>query len=128
MTNRIVLHFLDGRSVKGSTSDFSPDKLWFHFAEKETQATLKVEIAKLKGVFFVKDYEGSPGYRERYDIGIKGLGKKVEVRFKDGETIIGYTSGFSPGKPGLFLFPADPHSNAERIFAITAATEEITFV
>ena len=128
MKNRIVLHYLDGRIVKGSTNDFFPDKPWFRLAENDGQDSVKVEISKLKGVFFVKDFEGSPQYQERYDIGRTGLGKKVQVRFKDGETIIGYTTGFSPGKPGFFLFPADPHCNAERIFAVTAATEEITFL
>jgi hypothetical protein len=128
MQNRIVLHYCDGRIVKGSTNDFFPDKPWFHFTEKGTDKTDKVDITKLKGVFFVKDYEGSPEYRERYEIGRNGLGKKVKVSFKDGEAIIGYTTGISPGKTGFFLFPSDPHSNTEKIFVIQSATEEITFV
>jgi hypothetical protein len=128
MLNRIVLHYRDGRIMKGSTGDFSSDKPWFHFTERDTEKTCKVDITKLKGIFFVKDYEGSPGYGERYEIGRNGLGTKVEVYFKDGETIIGYTTGASPGRGGFFLFPADPHSNTEKIFVIQEATEEIRFL
>ena len=128
MQNRIVLHYLDGKILKGSTRDFSPDKPWFHFADKETDETLKVDFTLLKGVFFVKDFEGVPQYRERYDIGRMGYGKKVKVSFKDGETMVGYTSGVSPGRTGFFLFPSDPHSNTQRVFALMNATQEILFV
>jgi hypothetical protein len=87
-----------------------------------------IDITKLKGIFFVKDYEGSPQYGERYDIGRNGLGTKVKVCFKDGETITGYTPGVSPGRTGFFLFPADPHANTEKVFVIQAATEEVRLV
>lgn len=128
MQNLIVLHFLGGEIIRGSTSDFFPDKKWFHFTDKDTGQTMKIDFGKLKGIFFVKDFEGSPEYQERYDIGRKGLGKKVKVSFKDGETIFGYTTGISPGRTGFFLFPSDPFSNTDKIFVIDAATEEVQFV
>ena len=128
MHNRIVLHYGDRRVIKGSTGDFFPDKQWFHFTDKDTEKASRVDITKLKGIFFVKDYGGNPAYQERYDGERKGLGKKVKVTFKDGEAITGYTSGFSPHKPGFFLFPSDPNSNTEKIFVIIVATEEISFV
>ena len=128
MQNRIVLHYCDRRVVKGSTGDFFPDKQWFHFTDNDTVETSRVDITKLKGIFFVKDYGGNSKYQERYDGDRKGLGKRVKVTFNDGEAIIGYTPGFSPQKPGFFLFPSDANSNTEKIFVIIAATEEITFV
>jgi hypothetical protein len=128
MQNRIVLHYGDGQIMKGNTGDFFPDKQWFHVTDKETEKTNRVDVTKLKGIFFVKDYTGSPEYQERYDGERTGLGKKVKVTFKDGEAVIGYTPGFSPNKPGFFLFPSDPTSNTEKIFVLIAATEEITFV
>jgi hypothetical protein len=128
MQNRIVLHYGDGRIVKGSTGDFFPDKQWFHLTEKDTGTASRIDMAKLKGVFFVKDYEGQPDYQARHDTERAGLGKKVKVCFKDGESIVGYTSGFSPNKPGFFLFPADADGNTEKIFVISVATEEISFL
>lgn len=128
MPNRIVLHYGDGRVLKGSTGDFFPDKQWFHFTEKDAGKPARVDITRLKGIFFVKDYHGNSGYQEQYDGERTGLGKKVKVTFKDGETVTGYTSGFSPNKPGFFLFPSDPRSNTEKIFVLNAATEDITFM
>ncbi|MFZ5876363.1 MAG: DUF6982 domain-containing protein [Nitrospirota bacterium] len=128
MQNRIVLHFGDGRIVKGSTGDFFPDKQWFHVTENGTGTANRVDVAKLKGVFFVKDYDGNPDYESTYDVERKGLGRKVKVSFKDGESVIGYTSGFSPSKPGFFLFPADPNGNTEKIFVVIMSTEDIRFL
>lgn len=128
MQNRIVLHYRDGRIAKGRTGDFFPDKQWFHVIDKETEKTTRVDITKLKGIFFVKDFDGDPEYQEQYSGARTGLGKKVKVAFKDGEAVTGYTPGFSPTKPGFFLFPSDPGCNTEKIFVINVATDEITFV
>ena len=49
-------------------------------------------------------------------------------RFKDGETQVGYTQGFSPSRPGFFFFPADPDGNNKRIFVVNAATSDVRFV
>jgi hypothetical protein len=128
MQNRIVLHYGDGRLVKGSTGDFFPDKQWFHCTENGSAKPTRVDVSKLKGIFFVKDYDGNAEYREQYNGERTGLGKKVRVTFKDGEAILGYTPGFSPNKPGFFLFPADPKSNTEKVFVVNGSTEEIAFV
>ena len=128
MQNLIVLHYTDGTIVKGSTGDFFPNKNWFHLKEQDSGKTRKVDVTTLKGVFFVKDFEGNPNYKERDDIERTGLGKKIQVRFKDGETLIGYTTGFSPTRTGFILFPSDPHSNTQKIFVLNEATKEILFV
>lgn len=114
MQNRIVLHYGDGRIVKGTTGDFFPDKQWFHVTEKTSDKPSKVDLSKLKGIFFVKDYDGSPDYHERYDTERTGLGKKVRVCFKDGESIIGYTPGFSPTKRGFFFSRRIPKATRKR--------------
>ena len=56
-----------------------------------------------------------------------GLGKRIMIRFKDGETIRGYTSGYSPERSGFFAFPSDPQSNMERVFVLKSATADIKF-
>jgi hypothetical protein len=58
----------------------------------------------------------------------KGFGRKIMVCYKDGETIIGYTNGISPGRVGFFLYPSDLDANTEKVFVIQSATEEVTFV
>ena len=82
----------------------------------------------LKAVYFVKTYEGRPAYNERTDIERIGFGKKIKILFKDGETQIGYTQGYTPNRSGFIVFPADPESNNERIYVVTAATSKIEFI
>jgi hypothetical protein len=125
MQNRIVLHFQNGEVVKGSTGDFSPEKPWFHLTKKSSGETIKVDPSRLKGIFFVKCFEGNPTYKERIDVERPGLGRRVMVCFKDGENLFGYTTGVSPGRKGFFLFFSDPENNNEKVFVLTAATEDI---
>jgi hypothetical protein len=47
------------------------------------------------------------------------------VKFKDGEAIIGYTTGYSPDRSGFYMLPADLKGNNERIFIVKSAPETI---
>jgi hypothetical protein len=125
MQNKVVLHFLNGGIAKGSTLNFFRNKKLFHYTDSHTQEIIVVEPRKLKGIFFVKSYDGNPGYRERPDVERAGLGMKVKVFFKDGETLVGYTSSRPQGKTGFFLFLPDAKSNNEKVFVIHAATERV---
>jgi len=126
MQNMVVAHFTDNKLVQGVTNDFFPNKDSFHLIR--AGETLEINTSELKAVYFVKTFEGNPDYKERHDIERLGFGKKIEVRFKDSETMIGYTQGFSPNRPGFFVFPSDPESNNNRIFVVNAATDDIHFV
>lgn len=128
MRNKVVVHYLDGRLVKGYTNDFFPNKESFHLSEDESGEGHEVSVSELKGIFFVKSFAGKPGERHREDVERTGLGRKIRVDFKDGETLIGYTSGYSPGRAAFFVFPADPESNNEKVFVVAAAASAIGFV
>jgi hypothetical protein len=128
MLNKVVLRARDGRLLKGTTTDFHHNGQKFHVTEHETGRNMEVTTARLKAVFFVKAFEGRPGYVENKDMERQGMGKRILVRFKDGEKLSGYTSGYSPDRETFFVFPADPESNNERIMVITDATEEVTFL
>ena len=131
--NKVVARYQDGRMMKGSTSDFMPNKEVFHVVPAEASLGSKpvdVSVKDLKAVFFVKDFTGNARYRERKDFdGTKPVaGRKIKVVFKDGEVMTGTTQGYQPGRPGFFIVPADPQSNIERFFVVSAATREIAFV
>mgnify|MGYP001571831094 CR=1 FL=1 len=128
MENKIVLHFLDKRIVKGITNNFSPNKKLFHIEEMVTKKTIEVDVGQLKGIFFVKSHEGNKQYKEKKNIKRSGLGRKVTVTFRDGETVIGYTTGFSRDRAGFYLFPEDPDSNTIKIFVVIDATKAIAFL
>ncbi len=127
MQNKVVVHRAGGPLLKGITNDFFPNKDIFHLHDNDTGEVLEVQLLGLKAVFFVKDFDGDSNYRERVDMERTGFGKRIRVAFKDGETLEGYCHGFAKDRQGFYVFPADPQSNNDRIFVITAATDDVSF-
>jgi hypothetical protein len=129
---KVVVRYGDGRVVKGMTQDFFPNKDRFHLRSDTTasEEPAEVLIRDLKAVFFVKDFDGKPGYNERkeYNNGDKAQGRKVEILFVDGEKLVGSTLGYDPNRLGFFLFPVDPESNNMRVFAVTAAVKNVRYI
>jgi hypothetical protein len=128
-TNKVVVHSLGGKLLKGTTQDFFPNRPLFHVLPNDGKNGIEVKTKQLKAVFFVKDFEGS---RQRRDVrgfingpGETAQGKKLAVRFKDGELLCGYSLSYSPDRDGFFMFPADAGSNNLRIYVITASCAEI---
>jgi len=131
--NNVVARLADGRMVKGMTADFSPAKDRFHVtAAAAPVGTTSVEIhtKDLKALFFVKDLAGDPQHVEKkaFDPARPPAGRRIRVEFKDGEVLVGTTTGYQPGRPGFFLVPADAESNVERCYVVAAATREISFL
>jgi hypothetical protein len=129
---KIVVRFANGTLLKGYTRDFQPTKARFHVfreAGQEDQG-VAVELRELKAVFFVRDFMGNPRYEERkaFAEGTKPSGRKIEVKFLDGETMVGYTLGYEPHRPGFFLFPADPQSNNLRAFLVSGAVAQVRYI
>lgn len=126
---KVVARFADGRVLKGYTRDFWPDGSRFHLDPAGARAPRPVEVAldELKAVFFVRDFAGDPGYRERkaFEPGRRYPGRKLAVVFADGEVLLGYTMSYEPGRRGFFLFPADPGGNNLRVFAVTRAVRQV---
>jgi hypothetical protein len=133
MQNKIVVQYLNGSVMKGSTRDFMPNKEIFHLVPFDAPQDCKpvaVVVKELKAVFFVKDHVGNSKYQEKkeFDKDKPALGRKIKVVFLDGEMLIGTTQGYQPGRPGFFLVPADPGSNNERCYIISSSTREIMFI
>jgi hypothetical protein len=129
MRSKLVVHFLDGRLIRGSSPDLFSNKPTFHVTDSETSETKEVHLAELKGVFFVKEFTtvGAERHR-RYDLERAGLGRRVRVQFHDGEVMEGYTNGYSPDRLAFFLFPPDPEDNTERVLVVTKATSQVKLV
>jgi hypothetical protein len=119
--NKVVVQYKDKTVKKGSTGDFSPNKDNFHLHIQDGE-TIEIEVEELKAIFFVKDFDGDHEYHETYAQTIPGGGKKLQVKFFDGEIMIGYSQGYTPHRPGFFLVPADTQTNNERIFIVKSAT------
>jgi hypothetical protein len=132
LNNRIVARFADGRMLKGSTADFVPAKDHFHVstigASPGSRPT-QILVKDLKALIFVKDFAGDPRHEECKQFGPGSpTGRRIKVFFKDGEILVGATSGYQPGRTGFFLVPADSASNMERCFVIASATARISFL
>jgi hypothetical protein len=131
--NKVVVRLADGRIIKGTTADFFPNKDTFHVsveAAPDGDKPLEISIQDLKALFFVKDFEGNPEHREgnEFDPKRPPAGRRIKVVFKDGEILLGTTTGYQPKRPGFFVVPADAGSNNERCYVVTAATQEVSFL
>jgi hypothetical protein len=131
--NKIVARFADGRVVKGTTADFFPAKDLFHVSVANAPSgakPLEIHTKDLKALFFVKDFAGDPQHvmRNEFDPVQPPVGRRIKVVFKDGEVLVGTTTGYQPGRPGFFLVPADASSNNQRCYVVAAATREISFL
>jgi len=126
---RVVARFSDGKVLKGTTQDFFPNRPSFHLIPVEGGNGLEIRCKQLKAVFFVKTFEGDSKRKD-----VRGFitapaetaqGKKIAVRFKDGELICGYSLSYTPDRDGFFVFPADRGGNNLRIYVLTASTNEV---
>jgi len=125
--NKVVVRFKDGTVLKGQTNNFFPNKTSFNL-EISNGEYPEIYIENLKAVFFVKDLTGNKDHVKSYGDNIAGAGRKIKVRFVDGEEITGYTLGYSPDRPGFIMTPADLSGNNERAFIVASAAEKVEFL
>ena len=124
IANKVVVKFKDNSILKGQTNNFLPNKDFFHLHQLNGEQ-IQVHIEDLKAIFFVKNYEGAKDHKKEYNDKVPGGGRRIQVKFLDGETIVGYTTGYSPDRQGFFMVPADLKGNNERIFIVKTATEKV---
>jgi hypothetical protein len=111
------LHFNGGQTVRGGVPAElgESDGVMVQFADGERQ----VAFEELKAIFFLRERAEEPvGGTVPPDATV------LAVEFADGEVIRGRSTGYSPGRPGFFLYPLDRSKN-EKIFVINAAVVSI---
>lgn len=120
--NRVVARFRDGRTLKGMTQDFIPTRSHFHIHNPSDNRTILVSQDELKALFFVRNLNGDP---HRVDIPAftrgpaeNAYGRKIAVRFPDGELICGYSVAYSTAREGFFMSTMDARGNNERIYVV----------
>lgn len=127
---KVVLHYDDGRILKGYTWDFHPDRpgLHLHPPADPGGKAVRVNLRDLKAVFFVKDFRGD-GHPARPPLPVPdGCGRKVEVTFADGERLVGRSLSYHPKHQGFFVFPMDASGNNLRVFVVSKATRGTRFL
>ena len=131
--SKIVVRYCDGRTMKGTTQNFFPNKPVFHVARQGGSGSgdlIEVNVEDLKAVFFVRDFAGNAEHVERKQLapGERAQGRLMEVTCKDGEVIVGTTTGYDPKRLGFFLFPIDPSANNARVFMVSSAVRTARFL
>jgi hypothetical protein len=131
--SKIVARYRDGRTLKGTTQNFFPNKPVFHVNRQGRTGpgdVIEVKLEELKAIFFVRDFTGNAKHVERKKLapGERAQGRLMEVTSKDGEVIVGTTTGYDPKRPGFFLFPIDPAANNVRVFMVTSAVRTARFL
>jgi hypothetical protein len=118
---RVVVRYADGRILKGY-ANFDPAESRLQLVPHDDPDADGIEVAvkDLKAVFFVRTFEGDPGYDESKDLyqARPPDTRKVSVRFRDGEELVGHTRQLDRHRAGLFFTPLDPRSNNLRVFAV----------
>ncbi len=127
---KIVVRYAEGQILKGYTQDFSSMRSQFSLWPSigaPAQERVIVPLARLKGVFFVRDFAGNPGYVERTDMSQAQHGRAIEVTLVDDEVIVGRTLSYRPDGHGFFVVPADPGANNIRIFIVSSSVRQVRF-
>jgi len=128
-SNRVVAHLLNGKLIKGTTQDFFPNRPLFHLTPVQGGQPVTVHTRQLKALFFVREFAGVTARRDLRGFisapGETAQGKKLAVRFKDGELLCGYTLAYSPDREGFFMFPSDFQANNLRVYVVTGSSVEI---
>jgi small nuclear ribonucleoprotein (snRNP)-like protein len=132
---KIVVHYLNGRILKGYVETFDSKRPAFVMRPEDRQTeTEEVPLQAVKGVFFVKSFEGHPEYREQKEFTETQdyFGTRTKVVCRDGEVLIGTTQGVvnvqeSQGS-GFYFFPADRESNNIKAFLSYPAVRKVAYV
>lgn len=128
---RIVIRYADGQLLRGYSNDFYPDRAHLHLSPRVkcgSDERLLVPIPRLKAVFFVKSLYGDPQRVDDSQWDHSPGARKVEVLFRDGELLRGWTLNYKPNGQGFFLHPANARSNNLRIFVVATAIRHMRFV
>lgn len=131
MGNKAVAHFLNGRVLKGACYDVAPERSVCHVTTPDA-VTETVALADLKALFFVKDLAGDPLYQDSQTLDPGDLrawgARQVEVRFRDGEWLVGLAPTYQPQRQFFFVIPVDAKSNNVRVLVNRAATQSVNLL
>jgi hypothetical protein len=124
MGEKVVVHFRDGRLMKGFASHpaGAVSSLDVLPLDQRDQA-IAVKLESVKAIFFVKDFAGDAAYAESKAFASDEPYRPGRVAFhmEDGEVLVGVVEDYQPDSAGFFLTPVDARSNNVRCFVSAAA-------
>jgi hypothetical protein len=127
---KVVVRYADGQLLKGFTQDFHGSKSQFSLWPTVNAAAdqrVVVPLARLKAVFFVREFGGNPDHVESKVFEASAHGRRIEVTLLDDEVLVGTTLNYRSDSAGFFVFPADPRANNQRVFVVASAVRQVRF-
>ena len=127
---KVVVRYTDGQLLKGYTHDFHGSKSQFSLWPSTTAAAherVVVPLARLKAVFFVREFGGNPDHIERKMFDEPSQGRRIEVTLLDNEVLVGTTLNYRTDSTGFFIVPADARGNNLRVFVVSSAVRQVRF-
>lgn len=126
---RVVIHYLDGRTLSGYGDSFLP---WEEevLVKDHLEQMVYVQLAEVKLICFVRQHDSDGGATHQPSPPLQFVavpGRRVHLKFRDGEEIVGLASLEAPPRGGFFLTPLNPNSNNRRVFVNLAAIENFRF-
>ncbi len=137
-SQKVILRFVDGKMLKGFIKELKLDGDHL-FIEDETSHPLKVRTKELKAIFYVKRFEGDRSYQEKKTFaGTRPNSKRIFIKFRDGENMMGFIEGEIPWQRGFFLesmkekvftvIPVDEDSNNIKILVFTSSVKDVAMI
>jgi len=121
--------------------DFSVNSNVVVLEEVESRQELRIPIIEVKAIFFVRTFEGDSKYKEKKTYGLRNnVGRKVYIKFNDGESMTGFIEGKVPWERGFFisnpdskvkgfyLIPTDSGSNNIKVFVVGSSIKDMTIM
>jgi len=122
----VVARLLDGGKVKGQTTDFHPERNHFTITPNDSTLPVRIPVAELKALFFVRSLEGDPDHQDHREFRLQhGVRPKLWLEFQDGERMAAWPVSPTLGRLGFYVLPTDSDSNVEKAWVFRAALKQV---
>ncbi|MGO9066858.1 MAG: DUF6982 domain-containing protein, partial [Myxococcaceae bacterium] len=114
--HRVVIHTLEGQVHRGTVHDLDLQDDVVPLQQPDGRS-VRIPARRLKAVFFVL----APGSKP-----LPTRGERVQVTFRDGRQVVGYSEDHAGGEPGFFVVPSDARTNTARVYVYRGGVQSIT--
>jgi hypothetical protein len=114
--HRVVVHTLEGQVHRGTVHDLDLHDDALSVRQPDGRS-IQIPARRVKAVFFVLAPGGKPP---------RPHGERVQVTFRDGRQVVGYSDDHATGEPGFFVVPSDTPTNTARVYVFRGGVQSIT--
>ncbi len=114
--HRVVIHTLEGQVHRGTVHDLDLQDDVLPLQQQDGRM-VRIPSQRLKAVFFVL----APGAKHP-----PTRGERVQVTFRDGRQVVGYSEDHAGSEPGFFVVPSDARTNTARVYVYRGGVQSIT--